>query len=143
MNTSTSSSTSGATSGAMSSGTIIGLFGVGSMVLLLVGALIWAVDFDRAGVVGCSVGAALGLLNLVAGLRITASAMRKGGSKAVMSVITFGFLARFFALAILIVVFHFVAAVNTVAFALTFLLLFMVFLGLEVRLVASSLRRPA
>jgi hypothetical protein len=82
-------------------------------------------------------------LNLFVGLRFTASAMRKGGSKAVMSVITFGFLARFFALAILIVVFHVVAAVNTVAFALTFLMFFMVFLGLEVRLVENSLRRPA
>lgn len=123
--------------------TLLGYITVGFLALALVGALIWAVEFDQAGVMGCSIGALFGVANLVLGLRITARAMQRGDSKALMATITSGFLIRFFVLAVLIVLFHFTEPINEVAFALTFLIFFMLFMCLEVRLVEKSLRRSA
>ena len=123
--------------------TTLGYITVGFLAIALVSAMIWAVEFDQAGIVGTGIGALLGVVNLVLGLRITSRAMQRGDSKALMSTITSGFLIRFFVLAIFIVAFHFTEPVNEVAFALTFLIFFMLFMCLEVRLVEKSLRRSA
>ena len=113
--------------------TTLGYITVGFLAIALVSAMIWAVEFDQAGIVGTGIGALLGVVNLVLGLRITARAMQRGDSKALMSTITSGFLIRFFVLAIFIVAFHFTEPVNEVAFALTFLIFFMLFMCVMVK----------
>ena len=105
-------------------------------------ALVFAVDFDGPGLAGIGIGAALGALNLALGLWLTARALRKGG-KTVLRVMMGGFLIRFVTLAVLIVLFHSMEGVSEIGFGITFMIFFMVFMGLEVRLVEKSLRRAA
>jgi hypothetical protein len=122
--------------------TTIGYLAAGTFVLLLGGALAFAVEFDRPGLAGIGLGALAGALNLVVGLRLTARALRRGG-KSVLRTMVGGFFGRFITLVVLIVVFHSMEAVNEVGFGITFMIFFMVFMGLEVRLVEKSLRRTA
>lgn len=126
----------------MTTNTTIGIFAAGAFVLILGAALAFAVEFDAAGLTGIGLGALTGALNLVIGLRLTARALRQGG-KSVLRTMLGGFFARFLTLAVLIVVFHSMDSVNEVGFGITFLMFFMVFMGLEVRLVEKSLRRTA
>lgn len=126
----------------MTNTTFVGYLATGAFVVILGLALALAVEFDGPGIAGIAIGAGLGLLNLAGGLWFTARALRKGG-KSVMRTMLGGFFARFVSLAVLIVVFHSVESVSEVAFGLTFMLLFMVFMGLEVRLVQKSLGSTA
>jgi hypothetical protein len=122
--------------------TTIGFLAAGVFALILGVALFFAVDFDGPGLAGVGIGAAVGLANLVLGLWLTGRAMRKGGN-AVLRIMMGGFLLRFFVLAVLIVVFHQLEAVDEVGFGITFLIFFMLFMAFEVRLVDKSLRRAA
>ncbi|MHC4937595.1 MAG: hypothetical protein ACYTHK_01340 [Planctomycetota bacterium] len=126
----------------MSTNTTIGILAAGAFVILLGVALFMAVDFDGPGLAGIGIGAAIGLLNLVVGLWLTSRALRVGG-KSVLRTMLGGFFARFVTLAVLIVVFHSMEAVNEIGFGITFMIFFMIFMGLEVRLVEKSLRRAA
>lgn len=126
----------------MNQNTTIGILAAGTFALLLGGALVFAVEFDGPGLVGIGLGALVGTLNLVIGLWLTSRALRAGG-KSVLRTVMGGFFARFVTLAVLIVVFHSMESVNEIGFGITFMIFFMVFMGLEVRLVEKSLRRAA
>lgn len=126
----------------MNQNTTIGILAAGAFALLLGGALVFVVEFDGPGLAGIGLGAFLGTVNLVLGLWFTSRALRTGG-KSVLPTVMGGFFARFVTLAVLIVVFHGMESVNEIGFGITFMIFFMVFMGLEVRLVEKSLRRAA
>ena len=126
----------------MTTNTTIGYFAAGAFVLILGAALAFAVEFDGPGLAGVGLGALIGTLNLVVGLWLTARALRKG-SKSVLPTMMGGFFARFVTLVVLIVVFHEMESVSAIGFGITFMIFFMVFMGLEIRLVEKSLRRTA
>lgn len=118
--------------------TTAGLFAVGGFIVLLMAASAAYIDLDTEGLRGTAVGAGLGILNLVVGYVVTRRALRAGMRSAMRTLLT-GFLARLGALVGLMVVFHRMESVDPVAFALTFLLFFFVYMGLEVLLVERSL----
>jgi hypothetical protein len=122
--------------------TTIGILAAGAFALLLGGALVYAVEFDGPGLAGIGLGALVGTLNLVLGLWLTSRALSNGG-KTILGTVMGGFFARFVTLVVLIVVFHSMESVNEIGFGITFMIFFMVFMGLEVRLVEKSLRRAA
>ena len=126
----------------MINNTFVGFVAMGVFILILGAALVYVVDFDGKGLAGIGFGAALGITNLVLGLWLTSRALRQGG-KAVLRTMMGGFIARFVSLAALIIVFHGVDSVDEVGFGITFMIFFMLFMGLEIRLVEKSLRRPA
>lgn len=115
-----------------------GLIMVGGFVALLVFATLAFVDLDGDGVRGTLVGAGLGVVNLAVGYVITRRALRHG-MKSAMATLAGGFLARLFVVVGLMLVFRQTDAVDPAAFALTFLVFFFVYLGLEMLLVERSL----
>jgi hypothetical protein len=119
--------------------TTVGLAAVGGFIALLVVVSASVIDLSRpAGLRGAAIGAGLGLLNLLAGYFVTKRALRHGMKSAMRTLLT-GFFLRLVTVAALIVVFQRTAAVDAVAFALSFLVFFFVYLGLEVLLVERSL----
>jgi hypothetical protein len=122
-----------------------GLAMVGGFIVLLVVASVAFIKLDAGGVRGTAIGAGLGLLNLVVGWLITRRALRKG-MKSAMATLAGGFFARLLVVVGLMIAFQRTHAADPVAFALTFLVFFFVYLGLEVLLVersAASARRAA
>jgi hypothetical protein len=115
-----------------------GLLMVGGFVALLTVAAGTFVEFDPAGVRGMAIGAALGLVNLGLGYLVTRRALRQGMNSA-MATVAGGFLARLFAVVFLMLVFRRTGSVDPAAFALTFLVFFFVYLGVELLLVERSL----
>ena len=126
----------------MSTNTTAGFLGVGAFILILGFGLAYAVEMDGPGLTGMGIGALLGTINLVVGLWLTSRAIRRD-SNALLRTMIGGFIARFFLLAILIVVFHSTPAVDEIGFGLTFLMFFMLFMGFEVRLVDKDLKSRA
>lgn len=121
-----------------------GLVMVGGFVALLVVAFVAFIDFDREGVLGAVIGAALGLVNLAVGYLATRRTLRYG-MKSAMATLAGGFIARLFVVVSLMVFFQRTGAADPAAFALTFLVFFFVFMGVEVLLVERSCdgtRRP-
>jgi len=116
----------------------VGLAMVGGFTLLLVVASIAFIKWDRGGLRGTAVGAGLGLLNLAIGYMVTRRALRRG-MKSAMAVLAGGFFVRLAVIVGLMVLFQRTGAVDPVAFALTFLVFFFVYLGFEVLLVERSL----
>lgn len=117
---------------------IQGLFVVGGCVALLAVASLGFVEYDREGIRGTAFGAGLGLLNLVVGYFLTRRTLRQG-MKSAMTLVAGGFLARLFLLVVLMLLFRRTGAADPAAFALTFLVFFFVYLGIEVFLVERSL----
>jgi len=116
---------------------------VGVLVLLLVVASAAFIDFDADGLAGAGVGALLGLVNLAVGYLLTRRSRRRG-MKSAMRTLLGGLFARLLALVVLTLAFQRTEAVDAVAFALTFMVFFFVYLGLEVLLVERTLSgRPA
>jgi hypothetical protein len=115
-----------------------GLILAGAVVVVLVVVLIASVELDREGVRGTLVGAGLGLLNLGVGYLVMRRALRQGIKKALMTVAG-GMIARLVVVAALMILFQRTGAADPAAFALTFLVFFFVYLGLEVLLVERSL----
>jgi hypothetical protein len=123
----------------------VGLAMVGGFTVLLVVASVAFIKLDGGGVRGTAIGAGLGLLNLAVGFLVTRRALRRG-MKSAMATLAGGFLARLLVVVGLMVLFHRTGAADPVAFALTFLVFFFVYLGVEMFLVERSLdgtRRPA
>jgi len=118
--------------------TTVGLAMVGGFTILLVVASAAFVDLDPEGLRGTAVGTGLGLLNLVVGYFVTRRALRRG-MKSAMRTLLAGFLLRLVAVVGLMVVFQRMKTVDPVAFALSFLVFFFVYLGVEVFLVERSL----
>lgn len=115
-----------------------GLTMVGGFVVLLVVASVAFIKLDREGVRGTMVGAGLGILNLAVGYFVTRRALRHG-MKSAMATLAGGFFARLLVVVGLMVLFQRTKAADPVAFALTFLVFFFVYLGVEVFLVERSL----
>jgi zinc transporter ZupT len=111
---------------------------VGAFIVLLVVVSATFVDLDREGVRGAAVGAGLGLSNLVVGYFVTRRTLRRG-MKSAMATLAGGFLARLLVLVGLMVLFQRTGVADPAAFALTFLVFFFVYLGVEVLLVERSL----
>ena len=111
---------------------------VGGFVALLMIAAGAFVKFDPDGVRGMAVGAGLGLVNLALGYVVTRRSLQHG-MKSAMATLAGGFIARLFAVVFLILVFRRTGSVDPAAFALTFLVFFFVYLGVELLLVERSL----
>ena len=123
----------------------IGLAMTAAMTLLLVFLLLLVVDFDRAGLVGVSIGAGLGLLHLLAGAwlarRALSNADRPGSMTAIMGTMLGSMFVKMVVLIGLLLWFHTLPGINEIAFALTFMIFFFAYLGVLVMLVERILNR--
>src|SRR5919106_2317362 len=115
-----------------------GLVMVGAFVGLLVVAALAFVEMDGEGVRGMLIGAGLGLLNLAVGYVVTRRTLRNG-MKSAMATLAGGFIARLFVVVGLMLLFRRTGSVDPAAFALTFLVFFFAYLGLEMLLVERSM----
>jgi hypothetical protein len=113
---------------------------VGGMALLVLAGYCALVRLDGPGIAGTAIGTGLGLLNLLIGIYVARRALRHGMQSAMRTLLG-GFFGRMVVLAALILVFQRTSGVNEVAFALSFMVLFFVFLGVELYLVERSLQR--
>lgn len=123
----------------------VGIVVLGAVLALIAATFLRQVTLDRPTVVGVLFGAGLGGLNIVLGYYATSRALRKGTAAALRTVLG-GFFVRLCTLVALLFWFHSQAWVNEVAFALSFMVFFLVFLAIEVRMVQRSLNgsgRPA
>jgi predicted Na+-dependent transporter len=118
-----------------------GLIMVGGFIAILMVAALAFVKPDRGGAGGAVVGAALGLVNLGVGYLVTRRALRHG-MKSAMATLAGGFIARLFVVVSLMLLFRRTESIDPAAFALTFLVFFFVYLGLEMLLVERSLAGP-
>ena len=123
----------------------IGLAMTAAMTLLLVFALLFAVDFDRDGLVGLSIGAGLGVAHLLAGTWLARRSLRNADKPGGMTLIMGTMLgSMFFKMVVLIGLlfwFHSLPGVDEVAFALAFMIFFFAYLGVLVTLVERVLSR--
>jgi predicted Na+-dependent transporter len=115
-----------------------GLLMVGGFMGLLVLAAVAFVEPDGDGARGAAIGAGVGLLNLAVGYVITRRSLRHG-MKSAMATLAGGFIARLFVVVSLILLFRRTGSVDPAAFALTFLVFFFAYLGVEMILVERSL----
>ena len=115
-----------------------GLLMIAAFIALLILAAAAFVQPDGDGARGAAVGAGLGLVNLALGYLVTRRALRHG-MKSAMATLAGGFIARLFVVVSLMIVFRRTDSVDPAAFALTFLVFFFVYLGLEMLLVERSL----
>jgi hypothetical protein len=114
-----------------------GLVMVGAFIGLLVVVALAFVELDGDGVRGAATGAALGLLNLGVGYVVTKRSLRHG-MKSAMATLAGGFIARLFVVAGLMLLFRRTEGIDPAAFALTFMVFFFAYLGLEMVLVERS-----
>jgi predicted Na+-dependent transporter len=105
--------------------------------LLLIAALVF-IEPDGDGARGAAIGAGLGLINLGVGYLVTRRSLRHG-MKSAMATLAGGFLARLFVVVGLMLVFRRTDSIDPAAFALTFLVFFFAYLGLEMLMVERSL----
>jgi hypothetical protein len=117
-----------------------GLIMVGAFIGLLVMAALAFIEPDGDGARGAAVGAGLGLLNLGVGYLVTKRSLRHG-MKSAMATLAGGFIARLFVVAGLMLLFRRTEAIDPAAFALTFMVFFFGYLGLEMVLVERSTAR--
>ncbi len=115
-----------------------GLLMVGAFMGLLLMAALLFIEPDGDGVRGAAIGAGLGFANLGLGYLVTRRSLRHG-MKSAMATLAGGFLARMFVVVGLMLVFRRTDAIDPAAFALTFLVFFFAYLGLEMILVERSL----
>jgi predicted Na+-dependent transporter len=115
-----------------------GLLMTGGFIGLLILAALAFVEPDGAGARGALIGAALGLVNLGIGYAVTRRSLRHG-MKSAMATLAGGFLARLFVVVALMLLFRRTDSVDPAAFALTFLVFFFAYLGVEMILVDRSL----
>jgi hypothetical protein len=115
-----------------------GLLMVGGFVGLLILAAVAFVTPSADAGRGALIGAAFGLLNLAVGYVVTQRSLRRG-MKSAMATLAGGFLARLFVVVGLMLVFRRTGSVDPAAFALTFLVFFFAYLGVEMILVDRSM----
>jgi len=115
------------------------VFGLG-LALLIAVACTQLFTFDRATWLGVAIGGGVGLLNLVVSSLLMARAFRSGTTATLQALIG-GFIVRLVVLVALVLTFQKVEAVNETALALSFLVLFFVYVALEVVMVERVLRR--
>jgi ATP synthase I subunit len=119
-----------------------GLLAVGGFIGLLVLAALVFVEPDGDGARGAAIGAGVGLVNLAVGYLVTRRSLRHG-MKSAMATLAGGFLARLFVVVGLMLLFRRTGSVDPAAFALTFLVFFFAYLGVDMILVERSLARPS
>jgi len=117
-----------------------GLMMVGGFIGLLVVVAIAFVKPDGEGALGAAIGAGLGLLNLALGYIVTRRSLQHG-MKSAMTTLAGGFIARLLVVVGLMLAFRRTGSVDPAAFAITFLIFFFVYLGLEMVMVERSLAR--
>ena len=115
-----------------------GLLMVGAFIGLLVIAALVFIEPDGDGARGAAIGAALGFVNLALGYLVTRRSLRQG-MKSAMATLAGGFLARLFVVVGLMLLFRRTDSIDPAAFALTFMIFFFAYLGLEMVLVERSL----
>ena len=115
-----------------------GLMMVGGFIGLLVVVAIAFVKPDGEGALGATIGAGLGLLNLALGYIVTRRSLQHG-MKSAMTTLAGGFIARLLVVVGLMLAFRRTGSVDPAAFAITFLIFFFVYLGLEMVMVERSL----
>jgi threonine/homoserine/homoserine lactone efflux protein len=111
---------------------------IGGFIALLVLAALAFVEPDGDGARGALIGAVLGLVNLAVGYLVTRRSLRHG-MKSAMATLAGGFIARLFVVVTLMLLFRRTGSVDPAAFALTFLVFFFAYLGVEMILVDRSL----
>jgi predicted Na+-dependent transporter len=111
---------------------------VGGFIALLVLAALALVEPNGDGARGALIGAVLGLVNLGVGYAVTRRSLRQG-MKSAMAMLAGGFIARLFVVVALMLLFRRTDSVDPAAFALTFLVFFFAYLGVEMVLVDRSL----
>lgn len=111
---------------------------VGGFIALLVLATLVFVEPDADGARGAAIGAGLGLVNLAVGYLVTRRSLRQGMQSAMVT-LAGGFIARLFVVVGLMLLFRRTGSVDPAAFALTFLVFFFVYLGMEMIVVERSL----
>ncbi len=109
------------------------------IVLLILVTMLYVVEFDRAGIVGALIGALAGLLNLAVSYVLAERALKRSMSAA-FAVLLGGFFARLLLLVALVFLFHKTEGVNEIAFALTFIIFFFLYVGVEIVLVSRGVR---
>jgi zinc transporter ZupT len=114
-----------------------GLIFVGVFIAGLAVVSVALIKPDTRGMRGTVIGAALGVVNLLVGYLVTRHSLRHG-MRSAMGTLVGGFLARLLVLAVLIVFFQRTGTADPTAFALTFLVFFFVYLGLEMLLVERT-----
>ena len=115
-----------------------GLLMVGAFIGLLLMAALAFIEPDGDGARGAAIGAVLGLVNLGVGYLVTRRSLRHG-MKSAMATLAGGFLARLFVVVGLMLLFRKTDSIDPAAFALTFLVFFFAYLGLEMLMVERSL----
>ena len=125
----------------MSRATSQGLLMVGGFMGILVLAAMVVVEPNGDGARGAAIGAGLGLVNLGVGYLVTRRSLRYG-MKSAMATLAGGFIARLFVVVALMLLFRRTDSVDPAAFALTFLVFFFAYLGVEMILVDRSLAQP-
>ena len=125
----------------MSRTTSQGLLMVGGFMGLLTLAAVAFVEPNGDGARGAAIGAGLGLVNLGIGYLMTRRSLRYG-MKSAMATLAGGFIARLLVLTACILLFRRTGSVDPAAFALTFLVFFFAYLGVEMILVERSLTAP-
>ena len=95
---------------------------------------------DRPTAIGIAVGGGLGVVNLAVSYGLTMRALRKG-TKSLLPIALGGFLIRLVVLAGLVLWFLREEWIDATAFAISFLVLFVVFQFVEVRQVRRHLQR--
>jgi hypothetical protein len=113
---------------------------VGAFIGLLLLVAVAFVEPDGDGARGAAIGAGLGLVNLGVGYVVTRRSLRHG-MKSAMATLAGGFIARLFVVVGLMLLFRRTESVDPAAFALTFLVFFFAYLGVEMILVERSLNR--
>jgi hypothetical protein len=124
---------------------ILGTMLLAAGALLLAGLYVSRRGLDPAATRGLLVGLGLGIVNVVAGGWATARALRRSVAGAVRLMLV-GFFVRMVALGGLVLWFQRGDWADATAFALSFLVFFLLFLVFEMRLVmrsTPSVRRPA
>ena len=115
-----------------------GLIMVGGFIGILLVAALTFVKPDQGGARGAAIGAGLGLVNLGVGYLMTRRALRQG-MKSAMTTLAGGFIARLVVVVSLMLLFRRTDSIDPAAFALTFLVFFFAYLGVEMILVERSL----
>jgi hypothetical protein len=115
-----------------------GLIMVGGFMAILILAALAFVKPDGDGARGAAIGAGCGIVNLAVGYVVTRRSLRHG-MKSAMATLAGGFIARLFVVVGLMLVFRRTGSVDPAAFALTFLVFFFAYLGVEMILVERSL----
>jgi hypothetical protein len=114
-----------------------GLLMIGACMALLGISAAAFVKPDGDGARGAAIGAGLGLVNLGVGYLVTRRALRRGMTSA-MAVLAGGFMARLVVLVFLMLLFRRTGSVDPAAFALTFLVFFFAYVGVELLMVERS-----